>query len=81
MPLWLVRKNLYGDLVGAALCIAEPGTGDRSPADLILDALSALQLGDGERLQPGDHRLWIDHQGSLVGYFDVLESARNPTLA
>jgi hypothetical protein len=79
MPLWLVRKNLYGDLVGAALCIAEPGGAERGPADLILDALSALDLADGERLRPGDHRVWIDRQGSLVGYYDVLESAANPT--
>ena len=79
MSLWLVRKDLFGDLVGAALCIADPDASDRSPVDLILDAFSALHLADGERLQPGDHRLWIDHQGNLVGYFDILESAARPT--
>ena len=77
MSLWLVRKDLFGDLVGA-LCIADPDASDRSPADLILDAFSALRLADGERLQPGNHRLWIDHQGNLVGYFDILESPANP---
>src|SRR5690349_24647946 len=62
MSLWLVRKDLFGDLVGAALCIADPEAADRTPAELILDAFSALHLADGERLQPGNHRLWIDHQ-------------------
>jgi hypothetical protein len=78
MPLWLVRKDLFGELVGTALCIAGTGTGEHDPADLILGAFAALQLADGERLQPGDHRLWIDHQGYLVGYFDVMESAADP---
>ena len=41
MSLWLVRKDLFGDLVGAALCIADPDAADLSPADLILDAFSA----------------------------------------
>ena len=80
MSLWLVRKNLYGDLVGAAMCIAQSGTSDmeRSPAELIVDAFAALHLAEGESLQPGNHRLWIDHQGNLVGYFDIMESAANP---
>jgi len=81
MSLWLVRKDLFGDLVGAALCIADPDAADLSPADLILDAFSALHLGEGERLQPGNHRLWIDHQGNVVGYFDILESPANPTVS
>ena len=80
MSLWLVRKDLFGDFVGAALCIAGPGPAERSPTDLILDAFAALQLADGERLQPGNHRLWIDRQGNLVGYFDILESSANPAL-
>lgn len=81
MSLWLVRKNLYGDLVGAAMCIAQsgPAEAERNPADLIVDAFAALHLAEGERLQPGNHRLWIDHQGNLVGYFDILESAANPS--
>jgi hypothetical protein len=78
MSLWLVRKNLFGDFVGAAMCIAQSGSAERSPAELIVDAFAALHLADGERLQPGNHRLWIDHQGNLVGYFDILESAANP---
>lgn len=78
MSLWLVRKDLFGDLVGAALCITDPDAAERSPADLILSAFSALHLADGERLQPGNHRLWIDHQGNLVGYFDILESTGRP---
>ena len=78
MSLWLVRKNLYGDLVGAAMCIDPSGSAERNPADLIVDAFAALHLAEGERLQPGNHRLWIDHQGNLVGYFDILESAANP---
>ena len=78
MSLWLVRKNLVGDLVGAAMCIAQSSPAERNPADLIVDAFAALHLADGERLQPGDHRLWIDHQGNLVGYFDILEAATNP---
>jgi hypothetical protein len=81
MSLWLVRKDLFGDLVGAALCIADHEAADRSHADLILDAFSALHLADGERLQPGNHRLWIDHQGNLVGYFDILEATANPALS
>jgi hypothetical protein len=81
MSLWLVRKDLFGDFVGAALCITSSANADRSPADLILNAFAALQLADGERLQPGNHRLWIDHQGNLIGYFDILESAANPAAA
>ena len=63
------------------MCIAQSGPSDteRSPAELIMDAFAALHLADGEHLQPGNHRLWIDHQGNLVGYFDILESAANPT--
>ena len=79
MSLWLVRKDLSGDLVGAAFCIADPEAANRSPAELILDAFSVLHLAEGERLQPGNHRLWIDHQGNLVGWLDILESAGNPT--
>lgn len=79
MSLWLVRKDLFGDLVGTALCVSDPDAASRSPADLIIDAFSALHLAEGERLQPGNHRLWIDHQGNLVGYFDILESAANPS--
>jgi hypothetical protein len=40
--------------------------------------MAALQLADGERLRPGNHRLWIDQHGRVVGYYDVLESAANP---
>ena len=78
MSLWLVRKNLVGDFVGAAMCIAQSDPAELSPAELIVDAFAALHLADGERLQPGNQRLWIDHQGNLVGYFDILESAANP---
>ena len=78
MALWLVRKNLVGDFVGAALCIAELNGTESDPSQTVLDAMAALQLADGERLQPGNHRLWIDQHGRLVGYYDVLESAANP---
>jgi hypothetical protein len=78
MALWLVRKNLVGEFVGAALCIADPGGLEDNPGQTILDAMAALQLADGERLQPGNHRLWIDQQGRVVGYYDVLESPVDP---
>ena len=78
MSLWLVRKDLFGDLVGAALCVAQTGAPERNLADLMIDTLAALHLADGESLQPGNRRLWIDHQGNLVGYFDILESQANP---
>ena len=60
------------------MCIAQSSPADRNPADLILEAFAALHLADGERLQPGNRRLWIDHQGNLVGYFDILEAATDP---
>jgi hypothetical protein len=78
MSLWLVRKDLFGDFVGASRCIADAALPGRTPAELILDAFAALQLADGERLQPGDHRLWIDRHGDLVGYVDILEAVANP---
>jgi hypothetical protein len=40
--------------------------------------LAGLPPAAGPRLQPGNHRLWIDQHGRLVGYYDVLESAANP---
>jgi hypothetical protein len=78
MTLWLVRKDLFGAFVGASTCISDAARPGRSSVDLIFDAFAALHLADGERLQPGDHRLWIDRHGDLVGYFDILEAAANP---
>ena len=78
MGLWLVRKDLFGQFVGAALCVAEQEAIESSPAQVIVNAIAALNLAEGEHLQPGNNRLWIDKQGNLVGYFDFLESIADP---
>jgi hypothetical protein len=71
---WIIRKDLLGDPVGTALRVADRDPVARIPGELSLEELAAQQLAEGESLQPARDRFWIDRQGRLVGYFDVLDA-------
>jgi hypothetical protein len=77
MTVWVVRKTLDGDTVGAPCLCAKPGHVARVPGLLTIEEHLAILLSDRESVQDiGVRGLWkIVEENRPTGFIEILEGS------
>jgi hypothetical protein len=81
MTIWVVRKSLEGNTIGAPYRCAKPGRLVRVPGLLTVEEQIAILLAEGETVQElGAFGRWQIVQGSHpTGFIEVLDENRGGT--
>ena len=75
MTVWVVRKSLDGDTLGAPRLCAQPGSVARIPGLLTVEEQLATLLREGESVQdPGAPGRWTINEGNRpTGFVEILD--------
>jgi len=76
MTVWVVRKSLEGETIGAPRLCAKPGRVARVPGLLTVEEQIAVLLGERESVQDNGARgRWSVYEGNEpTGFIDVLDA-------